>query len=136
MSYNPQSLSNFLFSFYNYFMSKEQYESIKKRLGKNVAMYRRRRGWTRSFFAEKIQISPTFLMHIEHGTRGVSLDTLDLLARALQVDITDLFGMPKEERSAETKLSKMSDQFERDLFDTVHQAVIDVIERYHSREEE
>ncbi len=108
----------------------EQYNSIKKRLGRNVAMYRRRRGWTRSYFAEKMQISPTFLMHIEHGTRGVSLETLDLLARELQVDIADLFGMQREESKAEDALSKMSEQFEKDLFDTFHKAIIDVIERY------
>lgn len=31
------------------------------------------------------------MMHIEHGTRGASLETVELLADALEVDISELF---------------------------------------------
>jgi transcriptional regulator with XRE-family HTH domain len=41
-----------------------------------------------------VEISSTFMMHIEHGTRGASLETVELLANALGVDIPILFLRP------------------------------------------
>jgi transcriptional regulator with XRE-family HTH domain len=64
---------------------------IRERLGKNTTRLRQERGLTQARLAEKVEISPTFMMHIEHGTRGASLETVELLANALEVDISELF---------------------------------------------
>jgi transcriptional regulator with XRE-family HTH domain len=66
-------------------------DTIHSRLGSNVKRLRKNLGWTQAKLAEKIDITPTFMMHIEHGTRGASLETVELLAHALGVDIPDLF---------------------------------------------
>lgn len=66
-------------------------ETIRMRLGVNVKKFRRLLGWSQAALAEKVDITPTFMMHIERGTRGTSLETVELLATALGVDIPDLF---------------------------------------------
>jgi len=64
---------------------------IKRRLGQNITRLRREKGLTQVKLAEKVEISATFMMHIEHGTRGASLETIELLAMALDVDVAVLF---------------------------------------------
>lgn len=64
---------------------------IKKRLGQNITRLRREKGLTQGKLAEKVEISTTFMMHIEHGTRGMSLETIELVASALEVDVAVLF---------------------------------------------
>lgn len=105
-------------------------DTIKKRLGYNVTLHRQRRGWTQARLAEEVQISPTFLLHIERGTRGASLETIETLAHVLEVDISELFTMPigldltPEERSA------LRDRFEKDLLENVSKAITEVLDRY------
>lgn len=67
---------------------------IRKRLGCNITRLRHLRGLTQARLAEMVEISSTFMMHIEHGTRGASLETVELLANALGVDIPILFLKP------------------------------------------
>lgn len=67
---------------------------IRKRLGCNITRLRHLRGLTQARLAEMVEISSTFMMHIEHGTRGASLETVELLANALGVDIPILFLRP------------------------------------------
>lgn len=56
-----------------------------KDFGIRVRAARRRLGMTQEELAEKAGISPSFLGHIERGTRIASLETLVLLCNALHV---------------------------------------------------
>ena len=69
-------------------------------------------------------------MHIERGTRGVSLETIETLAHVLEVDVSELFVMPAGLDIPEEKRSALREQFERDLFESVKKAISDVIDRY------
>lgn len=54
-------------------------------LGCNVRELRIRRGYSQEQLAELCDISPSFLGHIERGTRKMSLETLLALSNALRV---------------------------------------------------
>ena len=56
-----------------------------KDLGSRVRAARRKNGLTQEKLAEKVGISPSFLGHIERGTRVASLETLVALCNELQV---------------------------------------------------
>lgn len=118
------------FSNYTYIVETFKYDTVKKRLGYNVSLYRQRRGWTQANLAEKMQISPAFLMHIERGTRGVSLETIETLAHVLEVDVSELFVMPTGLDIPEGNRTALREQFERDMFESVKKAISDVIDRY------
>lgn len=105
-------------------------DTIKRRLGFNVALHRQRRGWTRAQLAEEIQVSPTFLMHIERGTRGVSLETVESLAHVLEIDVSELFTMPLGLGLPPNERTTLREQFERDLQETVAKAITEVLDRY------
>ena len=58
---------------------------IMFRLGVPIRWVRVLRGWTQEHLAEKAIISLSFLGHIERGMRKANLETLVILANALEV---------------------------------------------------
>lgn len=102
---------------------------IRKRLGYNVSRLRRLKGWTQSKLAEKVEISSTFMMHIEHGTRGASLETVELLAKALEVDICDLFTKTPEPTQI---LSTKREQDYRLVSDLINRISLTVVDSFNS----
>jgi transcriptional regulator with XRE-family HTH domain len=102
---------------------------IRKRLGYNVTRLRRLKGWTQIRLADKVEISATFMMHIEHGTRGASLETVELLAKALDVDICDLFM--KYPEPVETITGKREQDY-RLVSDLINKISITVVDSFNS----
>lgn len=66
-------------------------EDIKKVFGRNVRKYREQMEWSQAELAERIDISTAFMTHIEHGTRGVSMETIECLAVTFGIPYTALF---------------------------------------------
>jgi len=71
-------------------MNKEYRESYRK-LGLNVAYYRKDRGYTQMQLAEKLDIDRSHMSAIELATVGMSLDLLFKLCEVLQIAPKDLF---------------------------------------------
>lgn len=65
-------------------MKKEYYPYYKK-LGLNIAYYRKDKGYTQEFLAEKINIDQTHMSKIEVASVGISLDVLFALSDALEI---------------------------------------------------
>lgn len=59
-------------------------------LGKRVRSLRQQQGLTQEQLGEKASLDPTYISGIERGVRNPSLLILSRLARALQVQLTDL----------------------------------------------
>lgn len=66
-------------------------KGIKKLFGENVRKFRLLKKWSQAELAEKVDVSDAFLAHIERGTRGASMETIELLARCLEIPYTALF---------------------------------------------
>lgn len=61
-----------------------------KALGRRVRAKRLAIGWTQEYLANEIDVSTSFVGHIERGTRKASIDTLVALANAMQVSTDEL----------------------------------------------
>ena len=61
-------------------------------LGKRVRARRMKLNWTQERLAQEIGVSTSFIGHIERGSRKASIDTLVLLANAMQVSTDELLG--------------------------------------------
>jgi transcriptional regulator with XRE-family HTH domain len=109
---------------------------IRERLGKNTIKFRQQKGWTQAHLAEKVEISPTFMMHIEHGTRGASLETVELLANALDVDISELFldNDSTIQFHGNQRISRF--QVENMLIDDTRRAILNCVEKIVKQETE
>lgn len=67
---------------------------LKKRFGRLVAACRRIRGMTRQELSDAAQISIEMISRIENGRSGARFETVERIAAALQVDVSELFGVP------------------------------------------
>lgn len=68
---------------------------IYKQIGKRIRVIRKRLGITQEQLAFASGVHPSFISHIERGTKKVSLETLRKLADALDVKMDEIFTMKK-----------------------------------------
>lgn len=99
---------------------------IKDTLGKNIKTYRARRGLSQADFAEKADISITFLSNIERGIKYPQPDILSKIANALGVNVNELFvtELVSDEKN------KLLSHFSEDITKDVNKAMAAVIKRY------
>jgi transcriptional regulator with XRE-family HTH domain len=67
-----------------------QKPTFYKDIGQKVKSLRERRGLTQERLAELAELSPTYISHIERGSKNVSLNALMRLADALEVPVERL----------------------------------------------
>jgi transcriptional regulator with XRE-family HTH domain len=61
-------------------------------LGHRVRKQRTQRGWTQEALAERVNVSTSFVGHVERGTRKASLETLVAIANVLNVSLDYLLS--------------------------------------------
>lgn len=71
-------------------MAKIEQKTIEK-LGKQIAKLRKELGITQDDLAKKIDSSRVYISHVEQGRRSPSLELLEKIAKALKVQVKDLF---------------------------------------------
>ena len=71
-------------------MERIHFEEYKK-LGLNIAYYRKERGLSQIQLAEAVDISRTHMSRIENNDCAVSLDVIFSIAKALNVPVVKLF---------------------------------------------
>jgi transcriptional regulator with XRE-family HTH domain len=72
-------------------MSSPQEARLLSAFGKRLADVRKSKNVTQNQLAERVNMSVVTIAYIETGKRWVRLSTLDKIARALKVDVADLF---------------------------------------------
>ena len=87
--------------------------TLKQQLGQRIQTLRKKCKLTQEQFAEKIGIDAKNVSKIENGNNYPSPETLTAIARALQVDIYELFVF-KEEIPIETMKEKVIKALETD----------------------
>jgi len=71
-------------------MSKTNETKLLQTFGKRVAEVRKSKSVTQSELAEMVNMSVVTIAYIETGKRWVRLSTLDKIATALKVSVSDL----------------------------------------------
>jgi len=61
-------------------------------LGRRIRKQRTQRGWTQETLAERVNVSTSFVGHVERGSRKASLETLVSMANALDVSVDYLLS--------------------------------------------
>ena len=86
---------------------------IKKLLGSNIKKIRKARGLTQEKLAEMVEISPPNISYIETGKFAPSIETLQKIARALNVEPYELYKF-KQEVSVEDIKKELFEALEQD----------------------
>lgn len=72
-------------------MSTPNETKLLQSFGKRIAEVRKSKGMTQNQLAERVNMSVVTIAYIETGKRWVRLATLDKIARALKVSVSELF---------------------------------------------
>jgi transcriptional regulator with XRE-family HTH domain len=100
--------------------------AVKAILGKNIKFLRTGRRLTQAVLAEKADISIIFLSSIERGTKYPKPDVLARIAKALDVEVFELFKgdlAPSDSKEVINQLSK-------DITQKINVAVAEVFKQY------
>jgi transcriptional regulator with XRE-family HTH domain len=101
-------------------------QAIKDGLGKTIKFLRFRRGLSQADLAEKADISITFLSTIERGIKFPQPDILSKLAKALEVEVFELFKTDVVPEGSQEMMSKLSE----DITKNVSLTIANVFKRY------
>jgi transcriptional regulator with XRE-family HTH domain len=102
-------------------------QKLKSALGKNIKFLRFRRQLSQSDLAEEALISVTFLSNIERGNNFPQAGTLCQLAKALKVEVWELF---KGEGVSDQGESVIADRISEDFVRHVNLAMETVRKQY------
>lgn len=103
-------------------------QTTKTLLGARIKELRRTRSLSQEQLAELVGLAPKFISRIEVGRSSPSLETIENIARALQVEIRDLFEFvhlqPGEitPQAIQELLQDMDDKTARTVFKMVRAA--------------
>jgi len=62
--------------------------NITERFGIRLRVFRQKQGWTQVVMAEKVGIDRSYISDMERGKKNVCLPTLEILAQAFGVTIS------------------------------------------------
>ncbi len=69
----------------------KEYKDLYKKLGLNIAYYRKDKGYSQLELSELINISRTHMSRIENNDCAVSLDVVFAISKVLDVPLSQLF---------------------------------------------
>jgi transcriptional regulator with XRE-family HTH domain len=101
-------------------------QAVKAVLGKNIKLLRTRQDFTQAVLAEKADISIIFLSSIERGAKYPKPDVLARIAKALEVEVFELFKGDLAPSDSKELLSQISE----DITQKINAAVADVFKLY------
>jgi transcriptional regulator with XRE-family HTH domain len=101
-------------------------QAIKNILGKNIKIFRARRGLSQADLAEKADISIPFLSNIERGIKYPQPEMLAKIVNTLGVEVNELFTVNLASVESSDLLSHLSE----DMTKNVNLAMVEVFKRY------
>jgi len=105
------------------FMEEKELRSV---LAENIKKYRNRRGWNQLLLSEKVGISANYLSAIETSKGWITALTLVNIAKALEIEVFELFKpvIPNVSTQTEYEFEKMK-RFARDLTLVLEASTVD-----------
>lgn len=71
-------------------------ESLATALGEVIRDLRQSHGLSQQDLAERANLHRTYVSDIENSKRNISLGTLELLAKSLEISVAEMLGMAEE----------------------------------------
>ena len=101
-------------------------QAIKDTLGKNIKFLRFRKEYSQADLAEKADISIIFLSNIERGIKFPKPEGMSRIAKALNVEVFELFKADLVPEDYKKTVKRLSDDIQRNI----NIAIDDVFKQY------
>ncbi len=73
-------------------------KNLRLRVAANIRRLRRALNWSQEALAHEAGLHRTFIGQVERGESNISIDNLELIARALKLDACDVVCKPTKAR--------------------------------------
>ncbi len=70
---------------------KRKKSTIQERFGNRVRQLRKAKGWSQERLADECRLHRTYIGGIERGERNVSLNNINVIAKAFDISLKELF---------------------------------------------
>jgi transcriptional regulator with XRE-family HTH domain len=101
-------------------------QAIKATLGKNIKFLRFRKEYSQADLAERADISIIFLSNIERGVKFPKPEVMSRIAKALEVEVFELFKADLIPTDYKETMSRLSEDIHRNI----SMAVDEVFKQY------
>ncbi|GHV46140.1 hypothetical protein AGMMS49546_33590 [Spirochaetia bacterium] len=101
-------------------------------LSQNIKLYRNHHSWSQADLAERAGISINFLSNIERGNKWPYPETLTNLAKALEIEVFELF---RPEKTVNDDTKTLMDRLVRDISTSVNNSIESTYRQYHQETE-
>jgi transcriptional regulator with XRE-family HTH domain len=101
--------------------------NLRTILSVNLKLFRHHKGWSQAILAEKAGISIPFLSSIERGSKWPYPETLERVARALEIEVFELF---KPEKAAAGEVKEIMNRLVKDISISVQDSIETASRRY------
>jgi transcriptional regulator with XRE-family HTH domain len=101
-------------------------ENAKTLLGRRIRYFRNQRGMTQEELGPTAELSAKYLGSIERGEKNPSMDNLEKIARALKVELSELFTFEQEtdnSRELKRKIDEMLKDASKKEFGIVYRVI-------------
>jgi len=99
-------------------------------LSRNIKRFRSRLGLSQFHLAVELGLSTTFISDIETGKKWVSALTLSQIAKALKIDVFELFKPEKNARdNGSTQIARYFDDIDEAFIKSIEEAVRPAVKR-------
>ena len=78
-------------------------DRLAHHIGAQIKRLRERRGWTQTALADKVDLHRVSLAQLERGAKRPSLDMLERLAKALDIEVRDFLPASKRRQSKQRR---------------------------------
>ena len=68
-------------------------DNVRVLVGERIRSLRKERGWSQEELGEKADLHHTYVGAVERGEKNASIDTLEKIAVAFNIEILDLFAL-------------------------------------------
>ena len=69
---------------------------VKTKMGRRIRNLRRLKDWTQEELGERASLSGKYIGEIERGVANVTIDAIESIVKALEIDLPDLFEISHE----------------------------------------
>lgn len=92
---------------------------LRARLGQRLRNFREQKAWSQETLGAEAGLSYKFIGEIERGLANPSVETLDALCNALEIDVADLFGPADFTVFDEPSLTRRESQLAREALESL-----------------
>jgi transcriptional regulator with XRE-family HTH domain len=82
-------------------------QTLAEKLGRRIARQRRAVGLTQADLAEKVGVQPETISRVETGRRMISLGLVVLLSESLDIELHELFRLPKTDSPKDRAVERL-----------------------------